>query len=336
MAHQPFLTVITRTMGTRATLVDTLTTLAAQDDDDFEVRLVLNTGDDEPRRRTEQTLASFETGFRERVRLHVVPEPHRVRPLNVGLDAAAGRYVCVLDDDDIVFGNWVAQFHRYADQHDGRVIRCRAVDQYVDALAADDGVHAVASSGFHASYKERFDLAGHLVGGQSPQGSVAFPVAELRRRGIRFDESMVVCEDLDFLLRSVVELGVVDTCTFAMVYRRWTSSHSSMHSVSPEVWEESLQRIVTRLDEDVLVLPPGSASRLYQAGVQEIEVNKLDEGERGLLRRAESAERRSASLAHQYAELERRYVELAEHLAAGEASRPRRPFLRRRVVSEGS
>ena len=38
MSHEPFLTVITRTMGTRATLVDTLTTLAAQDDDDFEVR----------------------------------------------------------------------------------------------------------------------------------------------------------------------------------------------------------------------------------------------------------------------------------------------------------
>ena len=38
----PFLTVITRTLGARATLVDTLTSLAAQADGDFEVRLMLN------------------------------------------------------------------------------------------------------------------------------------------------------------------------------------------------------------------------------------------------------------------------------------------------------
>ena len=172
------------------------------------------------------------------------------------------------------------------------MLRCRAVDQLVDPLEADDGVHAVASSGFIAPYKARFDLAAHLVGGQSPQGSVAFPVDELRSRGLRFDESMVVCEDLDFLLRCVVELGVVDTGTFGMVYRRWTSAQSSMHSVDPEVWEASLQQIVARLDAEPLVLPPGSASRMYQAGVQEIVVNNLSDGERGLVRRCEAGERR--------------------------------------------
>jgi glycosyltransferase involved in cell wall biosynthesis len=329
MAPRPFLTVITRTMGARATLVDTLTSLAAQDDDDVEVRLIVNSGDDEVRQRVERTVASFDASFRDRVHVHTVAEAHRVRPLNVGLDSAAGRYVSVLDDDDIVFGGWVAQFRECAEHHDGMVLRCRAVDQFVDAFEADDGVHAVASSGFIASYKAGFDLAAHLVGGQSPQGSVAFPVDEVRRLGLRFDESMVVCEDLDFLLRCVAELGIADTGTFAMVYRRWTSTHSSMHSVDPEVWEASMQQIVERLDARPLVLPPGSASRLYQAGVQEIEVNKLSEGERGLLRRAEAAERRAASLAHQYAELERRYVELAEHLAASDAAQARPGFVRR-------
>jgi glycosyltransferase involved in cell wall biosynthesis len=329
MAHRPFLTVITRTMGTRATLLDTLTSLAAQDDDDVEVLVMLNTDEPGLRRNVEAGLDTFEDNFRTRVRLHTVAEAHRVRPLNVGLDLATGRYVSVLDDDDIVFGDWVAQFRRVADRHDGRVLRCRAVDQFVEALESDDGVHAVATSGFLTSYKASFDLASHLVGGQSPQGSVAFPVDGLRSRGLRFDESMIVCEDLDFLLRCVAELGVVDTGTFGMVYRRWTSGHSSMHSVEPAVWEASLQQIVSRLDARALVLPPGSASRLYQAGVQEIEINKLSEGERGLLRRAEAAERRSASLAHQYAELERRYVELADHLTATGAA-PRRPaFLRR-------
>jgi len=145
----PFLTVITRTQGDRATLGDTLTCLAAQDDGDLEVRLMLNSDDAQRRRRVEGLLASFDREFAARVHLHIVPTPHRVRPLNDGLAAAAGRYVTVLDDDDLVFGDWAAQFERAAAANHGCVLRCRAVDQHVVALdTSTESVSATATSGF--------------------------------------------------------------------------------------------------------------------------------------------------------------------------------------------
>jgi hypothetical protein len=306
--ESPFLTVITRTMGRRASLVDTLTCLAAQTDDDFEVRLMLNTPDPADRQRVIEMVEAFHPSFRSRVHLHTSGNAHRVSPLNDGLEQARGRYVTVLDDDDLVVADWVARFHAAVDEHDGAVVRCRAVDQRADALGTD--VVATATSGFLLPYRETFDLASHLAGGQTPQGSVCFPMQAVAALDIRFDCDMEVCEDLDFLLRVATVCGVVDTGTIGMIYRRWNEDQSSMHSVAPEIWEEALRGIVERLDEQPLLMPPGTAQRLYQAAVQERQLHELGHGEESLLRRMEVAERNWSTLAHQYAELEHRYIEL--------------------------
>jgi hypothetical protein len=310
---RPFLSVITRTTGSRASIVDTLTCLAAQTDDDLEVLLMVNTIDRSSVDAVLSLVETFHEGFRQRVRVDVSTEPHRVHPLNRGLDQARGRYVTVLDDDDLVFADWVEQFRRVAKQHPGAIIRCRAVDQ--DAAAIDGsplGVTATATSGFDVAYRPAFDLASHLAGGQSPQGSVCFPVDELDEFELRFDPTMVVCEDLEFLLRAAVLCGVVDTGTFGLVYRRWTATQSSAHTVDAEVWEESMREVVRRLDAGPLLTPEGTASRLYQAAVQERRLFDLDQGTDRLLHRVEVAERNWAAGAHNYGQLEREHLLLVD------------------------
>jgi len=306
----PFLSIVTRTMGHRHTLVDTLACLAAQTDDDFEVLLMVNTDDDDASAAVADLVASFDDRFRSQVRIDVSTVMHRVAPLNRALDLAAGRYLTVLDDDDLVFGDWVEQFHSAANAHPGAVIRCRAVDQQIDTV----GHHgpAVSASGFKAPYRATFDLASHLAGGQSPQGTMAVPCEALDTFRLRFDENMVVCEDLEFYLRVANICGVVDTGTFGMVYRRWTDRFASQHTVSPEVWEQSIQEIVRRLDAMPLLMPTGTASRLYQAAVQERQLYELDQGTSALLRRADVAERNWASLADAYAQLEHEFRKLAD------------------------
>lgn len=332
---RPFLTVLTRTTGDRATLVDTLTCLAGQHDQDFEVRLMVSADDADVEPRVRSTVDRFERSFRDRVHVHLVSPAHRVRPLNAGLDAALGRYLAVLDDDDLVFGDWVGQFHAASERAGSAVIRCRAVDQSADGVGGGPaGTIAVATSGFSTPYKPRFDLARHLVGGQTPQGSVAFPVDPIRELGLRFDEQLAVCEDLDFLLRAVTVLGVVDTEQFGMVYRRWNAVHSSHHTISPAVWESTMQGIVRGLDEQAIVMPPGSASRLYQAGVDELHVYQLSDGETALLRRAESMERRYLALAHQYDDLEDRYRSLEALVTAGSLRTRVRGVLGRTTVGQ--
>ena len=303
--RSPFLTVVTRTVGNRSTLLDTLACLSGQTDGDFEVLLMLNTDDPGARDFVVDLIASFHQSFRDRIRVDISTEMHRVAPLNRALGLAHGRYVTILDDDDFVFGDWVEQFHQAADAQPGAVIRCRAVDQRIDTIGTDGA--AVAASGFEASYRATFDLASHLAGGQSPQGTLAVPYEAINTFRLRFDEEMIVCEDIEFYLRATRLCGVVDTGTFGMVYRRWTDRFASEHTVSPEVWEHAIQQVVSRLDAGPLLMPAGTASRLYQAAVQERALYDLDQGTAALLRRATVAERNWASLVHAYKELEHDY-----------------------------
>jgi hypothetical protein len=344
--RSPFLSVITRTTGNRLTLVDTLACLAAQTDADFEVLLMINTDDGAACDSVVELIASFDSSFRDRIRVDVSTEMHRVAPLNRALALARGRYVTILDDDDVVFGDWVEQFHHAADAHPGAVVRCRAVDQRIDTVGTDGP--AVATSGFDVPYRPTFDLASHLAGGQSPPATLAVPCEAVDTFRLRFDEDMIVCEDIEFYLRATSICGVVDTGTFGMVYRRWTDRFASQHTVSPEVWEQSIQEIVRRLDTTPLLMPAGTASRLYQAAVQERQLHELDQGASTLLRRVGVAERNWASLADAYAHLERefhivtddrdRWQEQAEQLTADGWTAPLRRVVRRgrRMLPGGS
>ena len=97
-AQSPFLSVITRTTGSRQTLVDTLACLAGQTDPDFEILLMVNTTDDSNRDSVLDLIASFDTTLRERIRVDVSTEMHRVAPLNRALDLARGRYNRLIDE----------------------------------------------------------------------------------------------------------------------------------------------------------------------------------------------------------------------------------------------
>jgi hypothetical protein len=263
---------------------------------------MVNTEDSAVAPQVSAMLDSFPTAFRQRVHVDVSTLMHRVVPLNRALEMAAGTYLAVLDDDDLVFADWVEEFHEAARTSPGAVARCRAVDQQVDVVAGT--TQAAATSGFSTPYRARFDFASHLLSGQSPLSTLCFPLDAVDEFGLRFDEDIVVCEDLEFSLRVAMVCGVADTETFGVVYRRWESEFSSGHTVSPEVWEASMRTIVERLDAAPLLLPEGSASRLFQAAAQERQVHELSTGTAALLRRVEVAEHNWASLAHAYKELQ--------------------------------
>ncbi len=304
---RPFLTVITRTTGDRDTLIDTLRCLAAQTDNDFEVRLMANSPSADVGERVASVVATFHSSFASRVHLDV-SAPHRVAPLNRALEQAAGRYVSVLDDDDLVFADWVEQFRATADARPGALVRCRAVDQHVDAL--DDTTVAVATDGFIAPYRATFDFAAHLLSGQSPPATWCCPLDVIDDIGLRFDEEMVVCEDIEFFLRLALVCGVADTSTFGMVYRRWQTRFSSSHTVDKAVWETALRQIVDRLDAMPMLLAEGTAQRLFQAAVQERQVHTVDAGTEALARRVDTAEHNWATLALKTSDLARLLAEM--------------------------
>ncbi len=257
----PFLSVIVRTTGQRPqTLAEALTCLAAQSDDDLEVKLMVHTGGAvDPG--IQSIVESFHPTFACRVEVIPVKGGGRARPLNVGLARSTGRYVAFLDDDDLVTGDWVKSFRRGAGASPGKIVRSITLNQAIRPCDHSGMTYEVCS-GLNHSYAPTFDLVQHFFANQSPICSFAVPRGMLNALNLRFNESLPVTEDWEFLLRASQITGVADTGEVTSVYRGWLSEDGSTNLVDSSVWEGVRRSILHELDQAPILLPGESASRI--------------------------------------------------------------------------
>ena len=265
----PFLSVLVRTQGRRAaTLAETLLSLAGQSCQDFEVLLLAHDVGPDAMAALEGLVGGFHPSFAGRVRIVPVEGGGRVRPLNVGAEAAAGRYLAVLDDDDLAFGGWVADFLAAEGRAPGHVLRCSVAVQQVAPRSApggdDEGDYEVKSKP-HLDYPLRFDLFEHVEDNRTPINGMALPRAVVTAVGQRWDESLPVLEDWDQLLRVASLCGVEDTGAVGAMLRSWLGDASTSKSAHDSgVWDEAHARVVARWDEEPLLLDRGSMTRLVR------------------------------------------------------------------------
>lgn len=219
----PFLSVLVRTRGDRASsLLDVMLCLSAQSDPDLEVVLAVHHPlaaelVDEVRR----DVLTECPGLEARLVVVAVTEGGPSRPLNVAAEVSTGRYLAVLDDDDLVLADWVEAFREGAERAPGRVVRAVVVDQAVQWEPDPAGVRHLVAAGRHvAAYPARFSMTEHVAGGATPVHGFAFPRGVLFGLDRRFDEEMSVHEDWDFETRAVQLLGVISVERVTSVYRR--------------------------------------------------------------------------------------------------------------------
>ena len=137
----PFLSVIMRTQGKRyEALKEALLCLQSQTDDDFEVVLIVHKGDDEGKASVLKLLDILTPDFRAKVRHENLDTGTRTAPLNYGASLARGAYFAMLDDDDLLFDNWVENFHTAALKHPKTVIRCYGCTQSWKAVETPTGI----------------------------------------------------------------------------------------------------------------------------------------------------------------------------------------------------
>ena len=260
---RPFLSVVVRTQGTRTTLLDTLTSLAAQHDRDIEVLLMVHSDAPNVTARVRLQVATFETDFSERVDIHHVAGGGRSRPLNAALALAVGRYLAILDDDDIVTPHWVASFRRLGEQFPGRLVRSGCVVQRISSC--DEGtIDFSVDSGFERSYPDHFDVLDSIRSNRSPACSYAVPLDAVRALGITFDESLRVCEDWKFELEVARICGTADHPLVTSVYRRWRADSLSSDAEGDAVWVADHEAVIDALDETPTLLPAGSLRRIHE------------------------------------------------------------------------
>ena len=230
-----FLSVITRTQGSRPeALREVLLCLSAQTDMDFEVLLLGHLLDETKKELVQSIIDEQEKELRERIRYISVDEGNRTTPLNYGFAHANGEYISILDDDDIVFDNWVENFKNGAKAANGRIIRAYSFTQdweVIDESSQIKGLRAVDAP--RPTYCSEFNFLDQLNCNRCPTMSLAYPAYLFQKINVIFDESLSTVEDWDYLMRAVFLCGIYDTKEPTSLYRLWKNTNNS-HSVHDE------------------------------------------------------------------------------------------------------
>ena len=260
---RPLVSAIIRTQGRRLhTLSEVLTCLCGQSDDDFDVVVVGHRLDAPGLKAVERVIDDMPEWLRVKIRLVKVQDGGRARPLNVGFENAQGRYIAILDDDDIPKGNWVETFRKLDQLNPGRVLRSACVRQDVVNVRVNGRTGLRASGPLVRTYAAEFDLFDHFIENRSPPISLAFPRGAFHDLGIRFDETLETTEDWDFLMRVAAVCGVASSSTIAGIYRWWTTDESSRTVHPLEEWRQNYNVILRKLDSAPFILPKGEIGNI--------------------------------------------------------------------------
>lgn len=184
----PLVSVIVRTRDRPALLGEALASLSAQTLRDFETLVIADGGLRPPRELLEP--APGEGGL---TLLHREPPHGRARALNAGLDAARGRFIAYLDDDDLFLPEHLAKLSTFLAGSDSYRVAYSDVEQVEQTLGADGRYHEGRRL---VVYGQPFDPNRLLSSNYISLIGLMHAATDLR-----YDESFDILEDWEFMLR---------------------------------------------------------------------------------------------------------------------------------------
>ncbi|MBQ9759836.1 MAG: hypothetical protein IJW16_00645 [Clostridia bacterium] len=255
----PFLTVVTRTQGRRPEmLTEMLLCLTAQSNTDFELLVMGHNLTKEQNALVSGLIADLPEWMREKTRLSPVNGGTRTTPLKEGFEAAKGKYIAVLDDDDLVFDHWVDTFYQMSLEHDGKVLHTYSIKQDWETVGGDHPDTPRAAGAPEQIYCRDFHLLDELRSNSCPLCALAFPAFAYHELGIHFDESLTTTEDWDYLMRTSFLTGVANSREVTFLYRIWTNAESSATIHKKVEWKKNYKKIVSRFNETPILAAPGA------------------------------------------------------------------------------
>jgi 2-polyprenyl-3-methyl-5-hydroxy-6-metoxy-1,4-benzoquinol methylase len=219
---RPFLSVVIRSAGRQPDLLAALLTcLAAQTVTDFEV-LILGHGLDRPRQvGVEEVILDLPIWLRAKIRFLRVDHGNRTALLNDGFAAAAGHYICVLDEEDVVFADWAERFWVAAEAAPGRILRADAAALSIRRVEYNFATGVRAETGPQKMTPSGFDFFEHLRADASALPAIAFPRGLFHHLRICFDPELDVGAGWDVLLRGAALVGVTSVPAVTAIQQAW-------------------------------------------------------------------------------------------------------------------
>lgn len=251
------LNVIIRTQGNRdEKLKEVLLCLSGQKSDDFNITIVCHKASSADVKSLINSLPYQPKSIRDRISLIVVNEGGRSHPLNVGLSYTDSPYFALLDDDDIVFDNWVSSFIEGIQSHPGKLIHSGVYTQKWISRFTEKGCEMMSTEWPKATYCCSFNSIRQLVENRCPIMSIAFPFTLYSIFKMKFDESLTTLEDWDFIERASQICGVFDTGNSTSIYRIWESNEITSRSLhAKDEWEVNRVYVQKKLFKSPLMIP---------------------------------------------------------------------------------
>lgn len=263
-AKGAFITVATRTQGKRiAELAEVFLCLAAQRDRNFVICLIGHNLRDAERESIERLIDAQPDWLRDKVCFASVKGGSRSRPLNVAFALSETAYITFLDDDDVVFDNWIEVFHSGVQSSNGSILYSYVFTQDWEARRDSYNRKTLMAIGPPTSlYCQDYDSLEELCNNRCPIMGLAYPTFLFKSLGLRFDESLTTTEDWDFLVRSASFCGVVNTGEATSIYRLWKNAENSQSLHDKAEWDANRMIIQERLSKAPYLMPEGITDRM--------------------------------------------------------------------------
>lgn len=260
--NAPFLSIITRTQGRRPeALQEVLLCLSGQTDMDFELLIMGHNLSGMQEQMVLNMIDNQVEELRIRTKLIKVNGGTRTTPLNEGFNAACGDYIAILDDDDIVFDNWIEEFKKAHERMPGAVLHAHALTQEWQIVKRHvDGLMAVAAPTHE--FCKNFDFVDQVNLNYCPPVGLAFPRYAFSDCGINFDETLNTTEDWDLLMRMAFLCNVSDIEEPTCIYRLWSNAETSKTLHDVDEWQKNHQIIQEKFDNIPIILPKKETSRI--------------------------------------------------------------------------
>ena len=273
----PFLSIVTRTQGKRPeALAETLLCLTGQTDMDFELLIIGHKLNDEQEKLVVGIIENLPEEMQTRTRLVKVDNGTRTTPLNEGFKEAKGEYIAILDDDDIVFDNWVEMFKKAAEKEPGAILHAYSLAQKWMTIKINnnnDGLRAVAA---HTDeFCKKFDWIEQVNNNYCPPVGLAFPRYAFKNLGIIFDETLNTTEDWDFLMRTGLLVGVTDIEEPTCIYRLWTNTETSQTLHDKNEWKKNHKVIQDKFKNMPVLIPAEYTENLLLKETEDEEKEEL-------------------------------------------------------------
>lgn len=244
---RPFLSIITRTQGKRPDmLTETMLCLTGQTDTDFEFIVVGHNLNDTQNASVNELIGELPDWMQQKTVFLPVEGGTRTTPLIKGFEAAKGKYIAVLDDDDLVFDNWVASFKKAYENEPGKILHSYTLFQDWETVSSDLPNTPISVQTPSSVFCRDFSISDELTVNSCPLLTLAFPSYAFNIFNIRFDETLTTTEDWDFLMRTAFVTGVANIPVSTCIYRNWLNTENSQTLHSKSEWNTNYHKIVER------------------------------------------------------------------------------------------